>query len=367
MITGADGYLGRRIARRLLADASDHLLLWVHAKDDAALRLKQEALRDLAGSNPDRVQIVGGDLAQAQPFACADPKSVRRIVHAAAVTRFNVDADTARAVNVSGADKLLQFAQACPSLESCLMLSSVYATGLTPGVLQEKPADGREGFANYYEQSKWQAEQLLQERYAQIPWRILRVATVIADNASGTVSQYNAVHNTLKLFFYGLLSLIPGKPSTPLYLITGEMAEEAAYRVMEKGKDKTIYHASTDRAHAPTLSQFLDSAFEVFLEQPDFAARRILKPLFSDAESFDMLAAGVQAFSGGVVSQAVGSVAPFSRQLFVEKDIRNDRLCELLDCAVFPDMRAVVRRLCAYLAQTKWGKEQHGSSVRPGA
>ena len=43
---------------------------------------------------------------------------------------------------------------------------------------------------------------------------------MIADDASGAVTQQNAFHNTLKLFYYGLLALMPGACDTPLYFIT---------------------------------------------------------------------------------------------------------------------------------------------------
>jgi hypothetical protein len=51
----------------------------------------------------------------------------------------------------------------------------------------------------------------------ELPLSVARLATVIADEERGAVTQFNAFHNTLKLFYYGPLSLMPGNPATRLY------------------------------------------------------------------------------------------------------------------------------------------------------
>src|SRR5687767_7050209 len=100
LVTGADGYLGRRIVRRLLESADASVIAWVHARDKEALASKRSALDAFLGGADGRVTHAGGELRDAEPFAGIDPGSVDAIIHTAAVTRFNVDADTAEAVNV---------------------------------------------------------------------------------------------------------------------------------------------------------------------------------------------------------------------------------------------------------------------------
>src|SRR5438445_4516778 len=119
---------------------------------------------------------------------------------------FNAEADLVGRVNADGTEKLLRFAARSPGLESLGLISSIYASGLQSGPIAEIPFDGKAGFANHYESSKWESEARLLRGYASLPWKICRLATAIADDASGRVSQYNAFHNTLKLFHYGLMS-----------------------------------------------------------------------------------------------------------------------------------------------------------------
>src|SRR5213593_675077 len=124
LITGADGYLGRRIARILLKEEDARLILWMRAADASAFENKRARLAGQMLHDQGRVEYHWGDLAADAPFDDIDPKSIIRIIHTAAVTRFNVDQDTARRVNVEGTDKLLRYARRCDSLERLGFLST---------------------------------------------------------------------------------------------------------------------------------------------------------------------------------------------------------------------------------------------------
>ena len=367
LITGADGYLGIRLARRYLEATSDPLALWVRAGDAGEFHSKREHLAREIDDRDARVTYHWGDLVNEDPFGSLDPTDINSVIHSAAVTRFNVDEATAREVNTKGTEKLLRFARECPSLEAFGLLSTVYASGLQAGAVDESPLEGSSGFANQYERSKWLSEKTLLTEYDYLPWRILRVATVIADSIDGRVSQYNAFHNTLKLFYYGLLSLIPGRPETPVYFITGEFAAGAVFELMQSSQSKAIYHVAHAETESLTLGELIDLAFETFDKESDFRSRRILQPLFSDAESFDLLVDGISSFGGGIVQQAVSSVAPFGKQLFIHKQIQNHNVVAALKDYRAPDPRKLIRNTCEYLVRTKWGKHADGLVEEPKA
>ncbi len=355
-ITGGGGYLGGRLARAWLEAGGDQVTLWVHARDRRAVA--EAAARAGPGLGPAARYAcwVGGDLSAVSPFDGVDPSGIQTIVHGAARTQFNLDRLTAQTVNVDGTRKLLEFASGCPRLGDVTLLSSVYASGLRPGVIPEEALDDRAGFANHYEWSKWAGEQLLLAHFAHLPWRIARLATVIADNDGGQVSQQNAFHNTLKLFYYGLLSVIPGAPEVPLYLVTGTFVTDAVVELITAGPTKTIVHLAHRRDESITIAQLVDIAFPVFGEEPDFTRRRVRKPLYSDAETFRLLAEELRTFTGGLLHQALTSVTPFAPQLFVTKDVITDRLGTGRGRRA-PDPQALVERTCRYLVQTRWGRE----------
>lgn len=357
-ITGGDGYLGLRTARRYLENTGHPVWLWVRANDRNDLLAKQERIAAQLPTYASRITCFGGDLTSTSPFAEVEPRTITQIVHCAAITRFNVDEESARRTNIEGTRHVLELATRCPNLEGVSLVSTAYASGLRPGVIEEERLSGDAGFANHYERSKWAAEDMLFEQYAHLPWQIFRMATVIADDAAGRLTQFNAVHNTLKLFYYGLLSFVPGLPNTPLYFVTGDMMSQSLFELMEDGEREAVYHLAHRQDECLRLAEMIDLAYEAFSEDAEFRARRVLKPLFSDAESFDLLVEGVRSFGGGVVKQALSSVAPFARQLFVVKDVRNTRTTTDYDGFRAPDIHRVMRNTCAQLVATRWGKAE---------
>lgn len=351
LVTGGAGYLGRRVARRCL-EAGDDVLLSTRSS-----RSGNDALREL-GPLGERARVVPGDLCTDEPFAAldGDVAGITHIVHAAAAIRFNVERDLAQRVNVDGTRAVIELARRCPRLQALAHVSSVYSTGLRGGPTTEQRYDDRAGFANNYEWSKWAAEELVLGLGEDLPWRILRVATVVADDETGRVTQYNAFHEALKLCFYGLLSVLPGNPDTPLYFVTGDFAADAITATTVAGDAAGIYHVAHERSSSPTLGQLLDIAFAEFDRADDFRKKRILRPLHADEDSFHLLVDGVTPFAGGLLSQALDNVAPFARQLYVHKELQNVRLRAALQNYQPPDGAELVRDTSAFLVRTRWGR-----------
>jgi hypothetical protein len=149
---------------------------------------------------------------------------------------------------------------------------------------------------------------------------------------------------------------MPGLPDTPVHVVTGDFVTDAIYELMGHAGLRTIYHVAHPRRAALSLGELIDLAFEVFESEAAFRSRRVLKPLYADAASFDLLADGLHAFGGGIVNQAVSSVAPFGKQLFVHKEICQVNLVSALRAYREPDVRRLVQQTCAHLARTRWGK-----------
>jgi len=250
LITGADGYVGRRVAAALLEAGDDHLVLAVRAGDTAEFAAKRAALqRTLPSAAADRISFAAADLRRRGALDQVDRRAVTRIVHAAAVTRFNVEWDVARRVNVEGTTRLAAFAATCPNLQRLALLSTLYSAGRRSGEVAERQhADA--GFANHYEWSKWAAEQTVLSA-TDLPVSVLRLPTIIADGDDGQVTQHNAFHNTIKLYFYGLLSLVPGNPSTPVSLATAAFTTSAITRLLDPAVADGIYHICPDPADTP--------------------------------------------------------------------------------------------------------------------
>ncbi len=356
VITGADGYLGRRLATALLADGDDDIVLAVRAADGTELAAKQQRLELLLGPQArGRTRVAAADLSRDDALADVDPRAVTRVVHAAAVTRFNVERDLARRVNVEGAARVRRFAARCDNLQRLTMLSTLYAAGRRRGDVREERFD-EVGFVNHYEWSKWAAEEEVLGAAGDLPVCVLRLPTLIADDDSGQVTQYNAFHNTLKLFYYGLLSLLPGDGTTPLSLATASFTTSAVTRLLDPAIADGIYHVCPDPADTATLDQLIDIAFTVFERDPGFRRRGLIRPLPCDQESFEDLLSAADLLRGGPINQSLSSVSPFAHQLYLPKTFRNDALRAAWPGYAAPDPIALAETTCIRLIESKWGR-----------
>ena len=350
LITGAGGYLGHRIAEKLLEATDERLVLWSRPGATASIA---QAFRRYG----DRVLLCSGDLADDEPFAQIEASSISTILHAAAVTRFDIDADTARRINVDGTRKLLAFAEGCTSLDTFAHVSSIYATGLSSGAIRETPADQPREFANEYERSKYHAEAVLLSGAPAFRRQIFRVATVLCDDDAGKVVQHNVVHRLLRLLHAGLLPIVPGYPTTPCYLITGELVAEACAVLLGRGEDRAIFHVAPAQASSCTMQELLDWSHESLCCDDGFRRRRVLKPLFADAPTFDYLARTASTFSADV-GPMISVVRPFARQLFVHKEVHNDRLVAAWPGFRTAPMRELIHRTCEFLVRSAWTTEE---------
>jgi thioester reductase-like protein len=188
MITGANGYLGYYLVRRYLSETDCRLTLLLNARNNETAHVKAERLfqrldSDLPGVRAKKdVNLVFADLADYRLPDIACTPSITDIIHAAAVTRFDVPSEVAQAVNVDGTRRMLELARCCPRLEKFCLVSSLYASGLHGGLIAEDALDASSGFANNYERSKWAAEQLLGQDFSHLPWQICRVGLIASDD-----------------------------------------------------------------------------------------------------------------------------------------------------------------------------------------
>src|SRR5690606_37596574 len=143
------------LAARLLETSDASVVLWLHG-DAASPAPTPPALAKFGA----RVEAVAGELGAPDAFAAVDSRELTHIVHAAAVTRFNVEADLADRVNLGGARQVYELASRCERLDHLIQVSTVYAAGLRDGEIAETALSRAPRFANHYERSKWEAEQL---------------------------------------------------------------------------------------------------------------------------------------------------------------------------------------------------------------
>lgn len=354
LITGADGYVGRSVAREILTTTDDRVLALVRAEDADELERKRRFLEAELGAPGARLDCRAVSLPSCEGFDGLERQQVRHIVHSAAVTQFNVARSVAEAVNVEGTRATIAFARSCPRLERFALVSTIYSSGLRAGEIRERYYDDTCGFANHYEWSKWAAESLLHEASHELPWQIHRLATVLTDDESGRVVQFNVVHKMWRLLHSGLLPLLPGAPETALYFVTGKFAARAIPQLMREAGSGTTFHLCNSGDAALSAKQLLELVCAAFAKDPAFARRRVLRPLFADEAAFDRLADTAAMFSREALGAVIGLMRPFAKQLFVPKLLRTDVTCAIVD-AFRPNWTALIENTCEHLLTSGFG------------
>jgi thioester reductase-like protein len=143
-------------------------------------------------------------------------RRVTTIVHAAASVSFTLPLEEARAINVEGTRRMLEFAELARDrggLERYGHVSTAYVAGTHAGRFRESDHDVGQCFRNSYEQSKFEAEQLVRA-HDDVPFTIMRPSIVVGDCRSGWTAAFNVLYWPLRAFARGLFTAVPGIPST---------------------------------------------------------------------------------------------------------------------------------------------------------
>jgi thioester reductase-like protein/short-subunit dehydrogenase len=203
-VTGATGFLGRRLVARLLTrDECDTVYALVRPGS-------QNKLARLASgwSRPGAVVAVRGDLTEPGLGAHrADlPPYVDHVVHLAAVYDFTAPADANRTANVIGTRHVLELAERMDA-DWLHHVSSVAVAGDHQGPFTEQDFDLGQRLPSPYHASKFDAEQLVR-LHSPVPWRVYRPAVVVGDSRTGEMDKIDGPYYFLPLI--ARLAALPG-------------------------------------------------------------------------------------------------------------------------------------------------------------
>jgi len=213
-ITGATGFIGRFLLRRLLDDYEQikiYCLVRASNKQHAAIRLKDTLSQwDLwRDGDEDRLEAIPGDIAKprlglsAEDYNCL-AEAVDSIFHCASSVNHFENYTTAKAANVDCVNDLLRLATTKrPKLLNYISTLSIFdSLGHPEGrVANEASPISAENHlaANGYESSKWVAEKIIslaQDRA--IPCNIYRLGLVWADSEKGRFDAQQREYRVLK-------------------------------------------------------------------------------------------------------------------------------------------------------------------------
>ena len=243
LLTGASGFLGTQVARKLLQYPALSLIAMVRAETpESALRRLSRAWWDwpeLVEAIGTRVEVLCGDVAfprlglDAATYADLTTR-VTHIVHTAADLRLNAPLDELRQTNVQGTAQVLEFASAVQrdhGLGRLAHVSTAYVCGRRKGVIPEDALSTEWGFSSAYEESKCEGERLVQQAKAGLPISVFRPGMIVGDSGTGAIKTFNTFYVPLRLYLTGKLWVAPASADLRLNVVPVDYVADAIVRL----------------------------------------------------------------------------------------------------------------------------------------
>jgi long-chain acyl-CoA synthetase len=275
LLTGTTGFVGMELLARYLERSERPVIALVRAGSARGAQARVHAvLENLFGQRAaeyaERVRAFKADLT-APRLGLSDRRfdalanQVSTIVHGAASVSFTLPLKEAREINADGTGRVLELAARATelgALERYAHISTAYVAGTHRGCFFESDLDVGQTFHNTYEQTKFEAEQLV--RGSELPFTILRPSIVVGDRASGWTAAFNVLYWPLRALARGLFEAVPAAPSSPVDVVSIDYVADAIHALCESSSGVGATYHLTAGAHASTLGEIVSIASRYF-------------------------------------------------------------------------------------------------------
>ncbi|MGB2817221.1 MAG: SDR family oxidoreductase [Burkholderiaceae bacterium] len=197
-VTGATGFIGRRLVKKLLARRGTTVYFLVRQES----REKIPSLLEDWGVDETRAVAVVGDLGQPMlGVSKADQKKlagkIKHFFHLAAVYDLGADAESQIVANIDGTRNAVALANAIKA-GVFQHVSSIAAAGMYEGVFREDMFDEAENLDHPYFATKHDSEKIVRKE-ADMPWRVYRPGLVVGDSKTGEMDKIDGPYYFFKL------------------------------------------------------------------------------------------------------------------------------------------------------------------------
>ena len=281
-VTGATGFIGRRLVERLLDSRQGKVYVLVRAGSTGRLDDLIERWGSIVGvAAAKRIQPVVGDLRM--PLLGVESEQVLELrgkvehfFHLAAVYDMTAPAEQNTAVNVGGTTHAVELARAL-EVKRLHHVSSIAVAGEYRGRFDEEMFDEGQKLPSPYHRTKFESERIVREQ-PYVPWRVYRPGVVVGDSRTGEMDKidgpyyfFKAIQRTRKLIpeWLPLVGLDMGKTNVvPVDWVAGALDHIAhepdldgrAFHLTDPRGQRVeeLYNEFAAAAHAPKVAVSVD-------------------------------------------------------------------------------------------------------------
>jgi len=201
-VTGATGFIGRRLVERLLENRQGEVYVLVRDKSTHRLDELTERWSMVVGASAaERIRPVIGDLRR--PLLGVEKEQVAELrghidhfFHLAAVYDMTAPAERNTAVNVGGTTHAVELARAIDA-GRLHHVSSIAVAGTYKGIFDESMFDEGQRLPSPYHRTKYESERIVREQ-PYVPWRAYRPAIVVGDSHTGEMDKIDGPYYFFK-------------------------------------------------------------------------------------------------------------------------------------------------------------------------
>ncbi len=297
-ITGATGFIGRRLVKKLLEREGSTIYFLVRSVEQELL----ETLYEFWECDKTRAIPIVGDLTEPQlGIAAVDSKKLGKrtthLFHLAAIYDLSADAESQLKVNVQGTRHAVEFAERIESKHFHLF-SSIASAGMFEGLFREDMFEEAEGLDHPYFKTKHESEGIVR-RECSIPWRIYRPAIVVGDSRTGEMDKIDGPYYFFKLI-QKMRKMLPswmptiGIEGGRINVVPVDFVVKAVDHIAHlKGEDGKCFHlvdptpmrvgdllnTFARAAHAPEMTMRVNAALFSFIPRHIRKALMALSPI----------------------------------------------------------------------------------------